>query len=661
MTTINSASSTESSYYDKYNFNNLPTFASNKRNSKKPSLGSSSANTTLQEDNSFYNLSSTAASSNKVELPFVPSKNYPISNTFFAESRLPSTSVSNNHNMATSISDKFSKKSLFGTRVWSATSSDRGRLFSGNHHMNNLDQRNEHRAKNTDAQHEFFHLIGTLGSLLYLLFIKGGLWVLWVLNSIFAELLDKVRTLPTPEWQEAKREKKREDVNNMVAESTPRSKRLIFPNEKNSNLNYDIHEQKEKNPLFYKKLQSINSEVTDKLEKERENMENKTEEDDSSLEELTIKTISDPKKQYGTFFFDSGKADTNKLNLESCYLKAALNTHLLKEDKRPKDVFSRSAVIRGNLMSFHDDSKLDFKNKQKSNDSKPTFTRSTTRFQDLEWLADDNVDYLNDLESTNLFKEYQKIFAERKTMRQLMHLSTLKEHGLGVRPLKEEQAEEVEKIWMNQPSGTLISRYRINITARDLATLCDRHWLNDNIIDFYLQLIKDYVNNKGISKTHVFTTFFYTTLKNKGYDGVGRWAKRAKVDVSEMDYIFVPINHNQAHWALAVVDNVNEKIDYVDSLNGDGTSILYMLVDYMTKETKKNHGNGMNGRDYSTYFINGHVDAPQQENGFDCGVFTCTAVDYLSRNRELDYSQADMSNLRRRMAYEILKGELLDH
>lgn len=55
-------------------------------------------------------------------------------------------------------------------------------------------------------------------------------------------------------------------------------------------------------------------------------------------------------------------------------------------------------------------------------------------------------------------------------------------------------------------------------------------------------------------------------------------------------------------------------------------------------------------------------DTPQQENGFDCGVFTCQFLEALSRGLEtFDFTQDDMPYLRRRMIWEIglahLRGE----
>ena len=45
---------------------------------------------------------------------------------------------------------------------------------------------------------------------------------------------------------------------------------------------------------------------------------------------------------------------------------------------------------------------------------------------------------------------------------------------------------------------------------------------------------------------------------------------------------------------------------------------------------------------------------PQQENGYDCGVFTCQFLESLSRGEEsFIFTQKDMPYLRRRMIWEI--------
>lgn len=50
---------------------------------------------------------------------------------------------------------------------------------------------------------------------------------------------------------------------------------------------------------------------------------------------------------------------------------------------------------------------------------------------------------------------------------------------------------------------------------------------------------------------------------------------------------------------------------------------------------------------------------PQQQNGSDCGVFTCKFAEYLSRDARLTFLQENMDYYRDRMVYEIIKNDLL--
>lgn len=52
---------------------------------------------------------------------------------------------------------------------------------------------------------------------------------------------------------------------------------------------------------------------------------------------------------------------------------------------------------------------------------------------------------------------------------------------------------------------------------------------------------------------------------------------------------------------------------------------------------------------------------PLQENGYDCGVFTCQFMESLSRGEDaFNFTQKDMPYLRRRMAWEIGHAQLLE-
>ena len=54
-------------------------------------------------------------------------------------------------------------------------------------------------------------------------------------------------------------------------------------------------------------------------------------------------------------------------------------------------------------------------------------------------------------------------------------------------------------------------------------------------------------------------------------------------------------------------------------------------------------------------------DTPQQQNGYDCGVFTCQFLEALSRGEEeFGFTQDNMSYLRRKMVWEIGHVKLRD-
>lgn len=216
--------------------------------------------------------------------------------------------------------------------------------------------------------------------------------------------------------------------------------------------------------------------------------------------------------------------------------------------------------------------------------------------------------------------------------------------------LERHQLNQVEQHWRSRLSTTVVSSaYSIDLSVRDLQTLCDGNWLNDNVIDFYLNLVSDLS-----PQVYCWTTHFFTTLKLKGYQGVARWAKRRKVNVFEKAMVIVPINIMSTHWALAVIDNKKKTISYYDSLSSSGNlNAIRTLQDYMTKEAERLLV------PVAQYELRPNVKTPQQQNGYDCGVFTCTVAKYISHGDDLSFSQRDMSTIRRRMAFEIINKGLI--
>lgn len=108
-------------------------------------------------------------------------------------------------------------------------------------------------------------------------------------------------------------------------------------------------------------------------------------------------------------------------------------------------------------------------------------------------------------------------------------------------------------------------RRRAHVDFDDLLRLDDGEFLNDNLIDFYMNWA---YNNANLppNKVYFFNTYFYSSLSKpqKGqrginYNSVQRWT--AKEDIFNYDYVVVPINED-AHWYVAIICNLT-KIDRI--------------------------------------------------------------------------------------------------
>ncbi|XP_043697224.1 ubiquitin-like-specific protease ESD4 [Telopea speciosissima] len=125
----------------------------------------------------------------------------------------------------------------------------------------------------------------------------------------------------------------------------------------------------------------------------------------------------------------------------------------------------------------------------------------------------------------------------------------------------------------------------IEITGEILQCLSLGAWLNDEVINVYIELLKEREQREPTKflKCHFFNTFFYKKLTGGrgGYDfkPVRRWTTMKKIGYGlvECDKIFVPI-HKEIHWCLAVINKKDEKFQYLDSLKGMDFQVLKILV-----------------------------------------------------------------------------------
>lgn len=195
----------------------------------------------------------------------------------------------------------------------------------------------------------------------------------------------------------------------------------------------------------------------------------------------------------------------------------------------------------------------------------------------------------------------------------------------------------------------------MNITRSDLNTLDGLNWLNDEVINFYMELIKcrsEEVDH--LPKVHVMNTFFIGKLLQMGHSGVRRWTR--KVDIFSCDIIPVPIHVGNVHWCMSVINMRDKTIRYYDSMGHPNMAVCDALEQYLKDESMDKRKIQFDTSDWTIECVR---DCPQQRNGSDCGVFSCMFAEFLSRDGKVTFDQQHMQYFRRKMVFEIMAGKLL--
>nr|CAB3265968.1 sentrin-specific protease 1 [Phallusia mammillata] len=307
------------------------------------------------------------------------------------------------------------------------------------------------------------------------------------------------------------------------------------------------------------------------------------------------------------------------------------------------------------------------------------FTPKTSSSSPIDWFSPKSPylakNFVHDLVKTygRREQERKRILVEEETRARLLHekrqikeelLAELLEQRLKVTPKEPEPVEELSEEAESKvddalipfpPHQVLVEAFNISITREHMATLSGLNWLNDEVINFYMELIVERSKvTDNLPSAHAMNTFFYPKLSKQGYKSVRRWTK--KVDIFSKSLVIFPV-HLGVHWTLAIADFRCKELRYYDSMGGINTECLTTLKEYLESEHMDKKKTTYDASDWKTMSCS-NQDIPQQLNGSDCGVFTCTFAEFLSRDAPLNFTQSHMPLLRRTMVWEILNKSL---
>ncbi|XP_074045661.1 sentrin-specific protease 2 isoform X4 [Macrotis lagotis] len=202
--------------------------------------------------------------------------------------------------------------------------------------------------------------------------------------------------------------------------------------------------------------------------------------------------------------------------------------------------------------------------------------------------------------------------------------------------LTEDMEKEINSALGCGPQDEILSSaFKLRITRGDIQTLKNCHWLNDEIINFYMNLLVERNKKQGLPVLHAFSTFFYPKLSAGGYQAVKRWTKG--LDLFEQELVLVPI-HRRVHWSLVVIDVRKKTIRYLDSMGQKGHRICNLMLQYLQDESKTKRNRELNPAEWTLESAKPY-EIPQQSNGSDCGMFACKYADFLSQDKPITFTQ----------------------
>ena len=297
----------------------------------------------------------------------------------------------------------------------------------------------------------------------------------------------------------------------------------------------------------------------------------------------------------------------------------------------------------------------------------------TKKLQDLLATPDDKADGPSLGLSTYTKEKFQEQEKERKVKERAAAIHASKERRLSrrnplrrlVQPLSEQWEEKVYNAqYENSQTKVLTTAIRgTELRRKDFHTLLgNRSWLNDEIINAYIEWVEDAANKAAaleakaagqpitdVPKFLAHNSFFYETLKTKGAQQTERLMKRKKApgtSFMQVDTMFVPICEH-SHWTIGVVRPIAKTIEYFDSMGGTGQR----FIGHIRKWLKFQLGDAYVEEEWKVP----RASCAVQNNGYDCGVFVCTNSFCVAFGLHTScYTEMDMTQQRRNIAAVLL-------
>lgn len=186
----------------------------------------------------------------------------------------------------------------------------------------------------------------------------------------------------------------------------------------------------------------------------------------------------------------------------------------------------------------------------------------------------------------------------------------------------------------------------VGITNAIFQSLRPGVWFYGEIIEAYLRILTD-----ADTRFDVLSPYFYKTLVRCGIPETLKLYSKEILKFSqnsELKAILIPV-HLDVHWTLCVFFNAAKVVHYWDRAKGENWDVVLGIQDFFSAA-------GMADKYVTPVFRTRDPMVSGQKDNHSCGPFCCSYARCVVMEREVDFKEADMSEIRRSIGYALLRN-----
>lgn len=186
-------------------------------------------------------------------------------------------------------------------------------------------------------------------------------------------------------------------------------------------------------------------------------------------------------------------------------------------------------------------------------------------------------------------------------------------------------------------------------------TICKpTYWLSSDDINMYMNLLAKYALTDVyfVDSGWVSHRLFITGSLNKP-----KWAffetENRKKPWANFTKVFLPVNIENRHWILIVIDFANNIMYYCDPLGNRTSVTIFQVLRYISYDTLVNLGKIKHVSDWKICYYCESKYFPKQTDGSSCGIYICEIAKAILFDRRLPVQNNLSKWMRHQVAREV--------